>query len=1780
MTTTTDTTTTTKKLMTLSDPAKTTRFVEDMKNLARKDDVSGPVTVVLVPAIVGGDNATPAQTTTRHQVRGNLGRLLTYRVYPKIENQVGIRRTGSEAVEAPQELGGDWSGDLTKIAEEKLYCLVYGYLGDDLKERMADMFDKPGYTPCGSGMLRHIYGTIKLKDSRAQARASREEYQKHIATRLSANVDTAELDQYIDTAVRLNDRRSDKVPVEDVVEAIIYAFPPALFSKIDEKSEVSGTLDDLDAMRALWAGVLERHHQRESVDSERAMAARETNPQGQPAQVDRIDRLERTIEVLAAALTRRNDGGGGGGGEKQECCGRFHTGTAADCWVLHPDLVPQPRMSFMLRGIHASRAARKLPDLSEKYPPPARAARLIGFDCGDCDANAKPGENCGAELPLSPMGETDPSRDYRKPDAGADEQRVDAMAANVEALASALRRDDVRRVVFERNAGAGGRTRRTRRVVHDCPEVVRTERAKAAKGTTVGIGGLDVDSMASVTVSQHREAFEAGSLVPVTGKLLELADGSIIQATHIGTLHVRAKDAAGTWRDFKCPGAWLVPGLAMSLLSVRALKNLGWRAPCFDKLMVYDGDGNEYPIVDDAPSFTFEATIPHATTDEVIETIRRLIESAAQSAEVPSAEVLVAQTCDQPKSVAAKSVAPESAPSAEVQAAIDGAVGADAEEGVLGGIVYDTERCAVVAIARGRKTLPITKHSAAEAARLYHSMLGHVAPEQMHGILDADGSLTAEQKAKIKSGLRALDCDTCLLANAQKKPAPIANISEGKAVGDACGDLKGPLTECRLGPFKGARYAAGYKDLGGKYVAVYFLARKSDQLSSLRRFVRDMKALRPGWQLRTFRTDRGGEYVNAEMRDYCEREGVRHELAPPYNPNMTLFEPQWRSIGRIMRAGASESGLDASYWPYFALQAATVLNTFDRSGPGADAMSALEIMTGKPSKAVSALRPIGCRAFVLKNHRELLAAGSATMAERAWAGVNLGLAPNSPAYMIYVPDAMSAANNIRYSCDVDFKIDSFPTLCADRRDAEDLAQHAVPYPPADVFDPIVLPAGGTDDPEYEDHGGGGMDDLGGSGYSGSSRGASPAPSTISSGSGIGSPPGGSENEVNERSSDEDYAPGSASEGEGREVSPELRPADTLQPPYESSQAGQDQLSEWMLQDRRDRVGAVVELVKGEGVTDFVDISALCDEPAGTYILTQTEDGAMQLHARAETALATKVLSKTEALKVPEMPAAIGVEMNGLLNKHKAFILIPITDMPKGATLIPMKLILAVKTGANNEFVKAKARLVLRGDMMRAGRDYDPFSTTSPMLHYSSLRVLGGLGAKTGRPISASDAVMAYLNAMLPNPVYGRLPDQVREYNADGIELVAFITKALYGHASSGQAWFKEVSGHLTAPREAGGMGFTRLISDPCLYIWREGKKWAIIGLAVDNAIHLESDDEVHADVIQRLQAKYDWLEEGLISDVPSVLGAKIDQDITAGTVTISLEGYIEALGEEYNDVLQTRRVSTPATHELEQAVYDAVTARAAPDQRLLKFYQRLIGSCIFASIVSRPDISWAVGMLARAMAFPTEALRKHAIRMLSYLVQHKGLKWTASKSTYFSARTGTPMLRKDAEVGGLSCSFTIDEASSDADFAVGPSVSGYEVRFAGAAAAYGSQKQARTEISTTGTEIVAGSVAATIIMLLRNIFDECGFPQTQPTTLYMDNKGALALAQNPHSNHKTKHLARRHIYLRECVEHGEIAVKSVPTDFNVSDMFTKALEPKKFRLFRAAVMNLPIESLA
>ena len=82
---------------------------------------------------------------------------------------------------------------------------------------------------------------------------------------------------------------------------------------------------------------------------------------------------------------------------------------------------------------------------------------------------------------------------------------------------------------------------------------------------------------------------------------------------------------------------------------------------------------------------------------------------------------------------------------------------------------------------------------------------------------------------------------------------------------------------------------------------------------------------------------------------------------------------------------------------------------------------------------------------------------------------------------------------------------------------------------------------------------------------------------------------------------------------------------------------------------------------------------------------------------------------------------------------------------------------------------------------------------------------------------------------------------------------------------------------------------------------------------------------------------------------------------------------------------------------------------------------------------------------------------------------------------------------------------------------------------------------------------MAASEAAKEALYLSNFLGELGLPSTTPVSLFMDNKSAIDLAYNPEHHARTKHIDRRHYFIRECVEEGRMRVPFVGTAENMAD---------------------------
>ena len=108
-------------------------------------------------------------------------------------------------------------------------------------------------------------------------------------------------------------------------------------------------------------------------------------------------------------------------------------------------------------------------------------------------------------------------------------------------------------------------------------------------------------------------------------------------------------------------------------------------------------------------------------------------------------------------------------------------------------------------------------------------------------------------------------------------------------------------------------------------------------------------------------------------------------------------------------------------------------------------------------------------------------------------------------------------------------------------------------------------------------------------------------------------------------------------------------------------------------------------------------------------------------------------------------------------------------------------------------------------------------------------------------------------------------------------------------------------------------------------------------------------------------------------------------------------------------------------------------------------------------------------------------------------------------------------------------------------------------------------------MSTCQAEVQAGSDAAQHVMWLRNVLAELGFPQKLPTSLRLDNQGAIAFGNKTGSPSRLRHIDLRECFLRELVVTGDIDLSYVQSQDNVADILTKSLGTVAFQRLRSAL---------
>lgn len=219
-------------------------------------------------------------------------------------------------------------------------------------------------------------------------------------------------------------------------------------------------------------------------------------------------------------------------------------------------------------------------------------------------------------------------------------------------------------------------------------------------------------------------------------------------------------------------------------------------------------------------------------------------------------------------------------------------------------------------------------------------------------------------------------------------------------------------------------------------------------------------------------------------------------------------------------------------------------------------------------------------------------------------------------------------------------------------------------------------------------------------------------------------------------------------------------------------------------------------------------------------------------------------------------------------------------------------------------------------------------------------------------------------------------------------------------------------------------------------------------------------------------------------------------------------------------------------------------------------YQRLVGSLLYLSVCTRPDIAMPVSYLSSFMSKPTRQHWELAKRVLRYLAG------TMEHGLVFG---GAPS-------GGLEL-VGYSDADWAGDVASRRSRTGYVFMLNGAAVSWRSQRQQTVALSTAEAEYMALTSAIQEAVYLRQMLGDLGAGPVGATVLNEDNQGCIALSKNNMTVGRSKHIDIKYHFSREKVESGEVVVQYCPTQEMLADGLTKPLASPQHHVLCSKMMG-------
>jgi hypothetical protein len=468
----------------------------------------------------------------------------------------------------------------------------------------------------------------------------------------------------------------------------------------------------------------------------------------------------------------------------------------------------------------------------------------------------------------------------------------------------------------------------------------------------------------------------------------------------------------------------------------------------------------------------------------------------------------------------------------------------------------------------------------------------------------------------------------------------------------------------------------------------------------------------------------------------------------------------------------------------------------------------------------------------------------------------------------------------------------------------------------------------------------------------------------------------------------------------------------------------------------------------------------------------------------------------------------------------------------------------------------KARMPVLGNQQKETAS----EKSSPTVKHQSLFILLGILAyeqSQGKDWTsvACDIPGAYLNAPYPKgpeitPIIVRMPPKItklflilrpdwQEYVHVDDSLYAEALMALYGILEAGRLWYSLFSGKLIS------YGYTPCRFDRCLFVHRT--KSAFIPLYVDDIKVIGRSDIVTA-TVKRIEA--DFAGSRL-----QKLNAETPIDYLSLEITNPSRGKIELRQSK----LITKICDKYGIKGVQEYPCKADILDLDPDFEPAsdaKFVQSAVMSAMYIARMVAPEALFACSALATTVAKPSMRSHHAAVHLLEYL---RGI----FDLPIIIAPTSTKIV--------MSC---------DASYATHPDAKSHSGHYIfwegerGLISAY-SGKQKLVTRSSWQAELVSAHTAGPEVIWTRNIMDEIGYTQKQPTDFEQDNQGTIeSILNGAAESNRSKHVDVRFFWTKQLVDDQVIKLVKVDGSYILADLATKMDSGSAFSNRRQRVRNI------